>query len=63
MAVKKSLGITHDIAVCKDCGWTSENDVYADSPDKAAKDHVKFFKDHKVLRETVTAIHYFKENK
>lgn len=62
MGVKKEkIGVTHDIAMCKDCLWTSEEDVYSHDADKAAKDHVRFNKGHKVIRETATATHYTNE--
>lgn len=62
MSVKKEkIGITHDLAQCKNCDWTSHDDVYSHDTDKACKDHVKFHKGHKVMRETATAIHYTNE--
>lgn len=63
MAVKKEkIGVTHDIAMCKNCEWNSQEDVYSHDPNKAAKDHVRFNKGHKVMRETATSIHYTNED-
>ena len=57
------MGTTSDLALCTKCDWTSDTDVYSYDVAKAAKNHVKNFCGHKVLRETATATHYFEDTK